>query len=151
MFLKLSEGSETLNMTFMWLGEMFEGDFADMCAEKFPLVSMWCWAEGLAWADPGAKTPIGISGNFQMILPESSSLIQIFRWYCKKLFLIPNIPPLSSLLIFGPGPGESWGSLAVPPATTYSIPPPPPPMMLRKCSIFLTTFCLYTSLYTDVL
>ena len=48
MFLKLSEGSETLNMTFMWLGEMFEGDFADMCAEKFPLVSMWCWAEGLA-------------------------------------------------------------------------------------------------------
>ena len=37
---------------------MFEGDSADMCAGKFPLVSM----EGLACADPGARTPIGASG-----------------------------------------------------------------------------------------
>ena len=36
----------------------------DMCAEKFPLVSMGGRAEGLACADPGARTPIGTSGNF---------------------------------------------------------------------------------------
>ena len=46
-------------MTSEWLGEMFEGDSADMCAEKFPLVSMGGQAEGLACADPGARTPIG--------------------------------------------------------------------------------------------
>ena len=33
-----------------------------MCAEKFPLVLMGGRAEGLACADPGAKTPIGASG-----------------------------------------------------------------------------------------
>ena len=34
-----------------------------MCAEKFPLVLMGGRAEGLACADPGARTPIGASGN----------------------------------------------------------------------------------------
>ena len=52
-------------MTSEGLGEMFEGDSADMCAGKFPLVSMGGRAEGLACADPGARTPIGASGNFQ--------------------------------------------------------------------------------------
>ena len=33
-----------------------------MCAEKFLLVSMGGRAEGLACADPGARTPIGASG-----------------------------------------------------------------------------------------
>ena len=47
-------------MTSEGLGEMFEGDSADMCAGKFPLVSMG----GLACADPGARTPIGASGNY---------------------------------------------------------------------------------------
>ena len=42
---------------------MFEGDSADMSAEKFPLTSMGGRAEGLACADPGARTPIGVSGN----------------------------------------------------------------------------------------
>jgi hypothetical protein len=41
---------------------MFEGDSADTCAETFPLVSMGGQAEGLACADPGARTPIGASG-----------------------------------------------------------------------------------------
>ena len=40
-----------------------EGDFADTGAGKFPLVSMGGRAEGLACADPGARTPIGASGN----------------------------------------------------------------------------------------
>ena len=50
--------------TFKGVGEMFEGHSADTCAGKFPLVSMGDRAEGLACADPGARTPIGASGNF---------------------------------------------------------------------------------------
>jgi hypothetical protein len=53
-------------MTFEGMGEMFEGDSADTC-EKFPLVSMGGRAEGLACADPGARTPIGTSGNFSLL------------------------------------------------------------------------------------
>ena len=49
-------------MTSEGLGEMFEGDSADMCAEKFPLVSMGGRAEGLACPYPGARTPISASG-----------------------------------------------------------------------------------------
>ena len=49
-------------MTSEGLGEMFEGDSADMRAGKFPLVSMGGRAEVLACADPGARTPIGASG-----------------------------------------------------------------------------------------
>ena len=51
-------------MTSEGLGEMFEGDSADMCAGKFLLVSMGGRAKGLACADPGARTPISASGNF---------------------------------------------------------------------------------------
>ena len=50
-------------MTFEGLGEMFEGDYADMCAGKYPLVLMGGRAEGLACSDPGARIPIGTSGN----------------------------------------------------------------------------------------
>ena len=52
-------------MTSEGLGEMFEGNSADTRAGKFPLVSMGGRAEGLACADPGARTPIGASGNFK--------------------------------------------------------------------------------------
>jgi hypothetical protein len=48
-------------MTSDGLGEMFEGDSADMCTGKFPLVSMRGRAEGFACEDPGARTPIGAS------------------------------------------------------------------------------------------
>ena len=48
-------------MTSEGLEEMFEGDSADMCARKFSLMSMGGRAEGLAYADPGARTPIGLS------------------------------------------------------------------------------------------
>ena len=48
-------------MTSEGLGEMFEGDSADMCAGKFPVVSMGGRAEGLACADPGARTPSAIA------------------------------------------------------------------------------------------
>ena len=43
-----------------------EGHSADTGAGKFPLVSMGGRAEGLACADPGARTPIGASGNFEI-------------------------------------------------------------------------------------
>ena len=46
---------------------MFEGNSADMCAGKFPLLSMGGRVEGLAWADPVARTPIGASGNFNLL------------------------------------------------------------------------------------
>ena len=49
-------------MTSKGLGEMFEGDSADMCAGKFPLVLMGGRAERLACADPEARTPIDASG-----------------------------------------------------------------------------------------
>ena len=49
-------------MTSEGLGEMFEGDSADRCAGNFSLTSMWGGAEDLACADPGARTPIGVSG-----------------------------------------------------------------------------------------
>ena len=52
-------------MTSEGLGEMFEGDSADTCAGKFPLVSMGGRAESLACAYPGARTPISASGNFE--------------------------------------------------------------------------------------
>jgi hypothetical protein len=59
-------------MTFEGMGEMFEGDSADMCAGKFPLVSMGGRAEGLACADPGARTPIGASGNCKKVPIQSA-------------------------------------------------------------------------------
>ena len=49
-------------MTSEGFGETFEGDYKDTCVGKFPLVSMGGRAEGLACADPGARTPIGVSG-----------------------------------------------------------------------------------------
>ena len=55
-------------MTSEGLGEMFEGDSLDMCARKFPLKSMGGRAEGLPSADPGARTPIGVRGNFDKVL-----------------------------------------------------------------------------------
>ena len=54
-------------MTSEGLVEMFEGDSADMCAEKFPLVSMGGQADGIRCADPGVRTPIGASGNFSIL------------------------------------------------------------------------------------
>ena len=55
-------------MTSEGLGEMFEYDSADMCAGKFLLVSMGGRAEGLAFADPEARTPIGASENVLLII-----------------------------------------------------------------------------------
>ena len=42
---------------------MFKGDSADACHGKFPLTPLGRRADGLACADPGARTPIGVSRN----------------------------------------------------------------------------------------
>ena len=68
-------------MTSEGLGEMFECDSADMCAGKFSLVSMRGRVEGLACADPGARTPIGASG----ILPYYHFVLQSF-WRSLSLY-----------------------------------------------------------------
>ena len=88
-------------MTSEGLGEMFEGDSADMCAGKFPLVSMGGRAEGLACADPGARTPIGASGiiliRFLDIRPDSAlSSILGFNNYLVNILsdLSLLVPPL---------------------------------------------------------
>ena len=69
-------------MTSEGLGEMFEGDSADMYAGKFPLVSMGGRAEGLTCADQGVRTPIGASGNF-------TTFFQIY--FLAGWILIPHI------------------------------------------------------------
>ena len=56
---------------------MFEGDSADTGAGKLPLVSMGGRAEGLACADPGARTPIGASGNFSVVVYTSIIIDQL--------------------------------------------------------------------------
>ena len=50
-FEKLSDGSKTSDMTSEGLGVVFEGDSADMCAGKFPLMSMRGRANGQACID----------------------------------------------------------------------------------------------------
>ena len=57
-FPKFSKGAETLFMTSEGFGEMFESEFSDTCTEKCSLVLMGGRAEGLAWPDPEARTPI---------------------------------------------------------------------------------------------
>ena len=50
-------------MILLWGGEMLEGDSAEMCTEKFLQMLMGDGAEGLAWANLGARTPIRVSGS----------------------------------------------------------------------------------------
>ena len=64
-------------MTSDGLGEMFKGDYADTLARKFSLVSMGGRAEGLACAEPGARTPIGVSGNFDVLDYSPCSLFPL--------------------------------------------------------------------------
>ena len=54
---KLSYGSDTLDMTSVGFGEMFEGDSSDMCAGKFSLISMGGRANGQVCADGEGGPP----------------------------------------------------------------------------------------------
>ena len=70
-------------MTSEGLGEMFECDSADTCGIKFPLVLMVGRAEGLACADPGARTPIGASRNFLVLCFTCKG--------CENIFVLNNM------------------------------------------------------------
>jgi hypothetical protein len=58
-----------------------EGHSADTGAGKFPLVSMGGRAEGLACADPGARTPIGASGIYLLYLNDD------FECFSNELYI----------------------------------------------------------------
>ena len=76
-------------MTSEGLGEMFEGDSADMCAVTFPVMLMGGQAEGLVCADPGARTPNGVSGNFVDVFTyHISSKDNRFYFYFVKVLRI---------------------------------------------------------------
>ena len=70
-------------MTYEGLGEMFEGDSADTRPGKFQPMSMGGRAEGLACADPGVRTPIGVSGNFLILYDAKiqNSVLTLFSSY----------------------------------------------------------------------
>ena len=55
-------------MTSEGLGEMFEDESADTCGAEGR-------AEGLACADPGARTPISMSGNFTIVLTAKKLIL----------------------------------------------------------------------------
>ena len=59
---------------------------ADMCAGKFPLVSMEGRVEGLACAYPGARTPISASGIF-----SSSSELNSLYTVWKSVIKLPTV------------------------------------------------------------
>ena len=73
-------------MTPEGLGEMFEGDSADRCGKKIPLLWIGGRAEGLASADPGARTPIITSGNFSNVLNQVDTTVY---------FLLAVLSPVS--------------------------------------------------------
>ena len=75
----MSYSSEISDMTSEGLGEMFEGDSADTCTGKILLVLMGGRAEGLACADPGARTPIGASG-----------IVILYDMHCILLMIKPS-------------------------------------------------------------
>lgn len=60
---------ETLDMTFKGLGEMFKGNSAGMCTEKFPQVSM-------GGRDLGARIPIGVP-RFRELVPRFCNMISV--------------------------------------------------------------------------
>ena len=101
-------------MTSEGLGDMFEGDSADMFAGKFPLVLMGGRAVGLACADPGARTPIGASRNFLYVvawLPQRKSYYYFLFW---RKILVREFP-FTPLRIFTIGlhlckPGHYYNS-----------------------------------------
>ena len=56
---------------------MFGGDSADMCGGKYLLMSIVGQAEGLACTDPGAETPIGMSGIKLEIIKVKMDVLRI--------------------------------------------------------------------------
>jgi hypothetical protein len=75
-----------------------------MCAGKFSLKLMGGWAEGLACADPVARTPIGVSGNLTLKLPppyKHSCVSHICNPVSFHCILSSPILPLNPLFPLG--------------------------------------------------
>ena len=60
---------------------MSVGDFAETCADKFPLMSMGSQAEGLACADPGVRNPIGVSNFFYLMSKKNKQGCSNKLWH----------------------------------------------------------------------
>ena len=69
-------------MTSERLGEMFKGDSADTYSEKFPLVSKGGRVDPSSVRRWGARTPIGVSGNLDIIL-QTKCPLSLFSKYKK--------------------------------------------------------------------
>ena len=95
-------------MTSEGLGEMFEGDSADTCANKFLLVSMGGRKEGLKCVDPGATTPISASGNFASYFSFAISL-EPSGVYLICLSKMRNTEKMDSLTPLDPASERGWG------------------------------------------
>jgi hypothetical protein len=67
---------------------MLEGDSADTYGRKFPLMSIGGRAEGLLCADPGARTPIGVTGIFGT--DKVWVVCQIWSTICYYIFKQPG-------------------------------------------------------------
>ena len=57
-------------MTSEGLGELSEGNSAGSYARKCTLTLMGGREEGLLCSEPGAMTPIGVSGNFYCVVSQ---------------------------------------------------------------------------------
>ena len=66
-----------MDMTSEWLEEMLEDEFSDMCAIKFPLVSMGGRANPSSMRRRGVWTPISASGN----IVEKITICQILGFF----------------------------------------------------------------------
>ena len=75
-------------MTSEGLGEVLKGDSADMCAEKFPLVSMGGRADQSSLCRRGARDRIGASENcmskFHFLYSELDPVNSFsgYEWLC---------------------------------------------------------------------
>ena len=113
-FEKLSQGSKTLDMTSDSLGEMFEGNCADTCADKFPPISMEGQVEGLACA---IHTYLLISLEFEFVTATCFQILQIsiFHVPLSNISVVPFTSPGSASVLYTtsvsntswhqPGPG----------------------------------------------
>jgi hypothetical protein len=84
----LSSGSETSGKTSEGLNEMFEGDFSGMCTNKFQLMLVGGQAEGLTCSDPGARTPISVSGIGPSEVRATAEQTYVGHYFCCNQYLI---------------------------------------------------------------
>ena len=89
-------GLKKINLWFgnFGVGEMFGGDFADKCAPLMPNL-IGGGAEGLACKDPGARTPISVSGNLIYLYYRSLTPPCVYiNEFCNQ-YLVPNLQVFS--------------------------------------------------------